>query len=363
LAKALSYSPFLKLKVNEIAALVALSVEVLEKITPFFDLPRKSDQMSEAVLRQMVTKAARKVEKNLGKEYSFYLDNFDLSDDWTIDGEVSYSFVIDAFRETMFIPVLGVDRHTDHAGSIWKAKSDGLIKSSTLAIRLLEEDFLSFALVQAELADLSFAAGEAGFSDLDLILDCRLCRNHNSAELSKLVGEFIQEARGHHDFRRVVVTGSSIPASIADVIKVLQQSEISRVELQVVSRLLAAGVEDIVLGDYTIVSPLYSEVSMPPEMLLNITAPKVMYSYVGVHYIQRGGALRTHARGNFQYNDIASALVGLPFFRGRAYSYGDEFIDDRAKGVAGKMVTPGSILKPTINAHITYMASDHPLVQ
>ncbi len=86
-------------------------------------------------------------------------------------------------------------------------------------------------------------------------------------------------------------------------------------------------------------------------------APKVIYSYDDVHFVARGGALRTHARGNLQYNDIARDLCSQPFYRGPAYSFGDKFLDDKANGLGNK-VMPSTILKPTINAHITYMVRD-----
>jgi hypothetical protein len=59
-----------------------------------------------------------------------------------------------------------------------------------------------------------------------------------------------------------------------------------------------------------------------------------------------------------QYNDICGHLVKQPFFRGAPYSFGDAYIDEKAQ-LAGKGVTPSSILKPTINAHIAFMWKDY----
>lgn len=362
MAKASGYAPFLKLKANEVAALKELDGRVKARITPFFDLPRKSEGMSEPQLRDMIVKSARKLALNLGTDYPFYLDNFDLPDALRIDGEVSYRFVIEAFRETSFIPVIGLDRHPSHIAAVFEGKSSRLIRSDGLALRLLEDDFQSHPLVEDELVDLIDSAERTGFTSTDLVLDCRLCRNHSASELARVLGAFIDAVRRRHKFRRLIVTGSSVPASIGDVTRAQHKSDIHRVEIEVLAGILSTGVRDVVAGDYTIVSPLYSEVSMPREMLLNVTAPKVLYSHDSVHYVSRGGALRTHHRGNQQYDDIAAEIVGKPFFRGASYSFGDGFLHQRARGPRVKMVTPGSILKPTINAHITYMATDHPLV-
>ena len=49
------YTPFLKLKANEVAAIASLSDVVKDKIVPFFDLARK-DGMSPAGFGSMVSK-------------------------------------------------------------------------------------------------------------------------------------------------------------------------------------------------------------------------------------------------------------------------------------------------------------------
>jgi hypothetical protein len=354
------YIPFMKLKANEVGAFAMLTDAVKGRITPFFDIARK-EGLTAAAFVLSLKKSAKKLRRYLGDGYPFYIDNFDLPDSLTVAAQPSYASVVTELSATSFIPVVGLDRSPAHNAAIFAAKASGEIRSSRVAIRLVEEAFSSFDLVESELADVVEDGEQAGFNEFDLVLDSRVCRNVSPSSHAGLLHGFIIQATAALDIARVIVTGSSIPASIAEVAKVLQQEEIDRIELQIVRELREhAGMADVVLGDYTIVSPMYSEVNMPPEMLLNITAPKVLYSHGYVHYISRGGALRTHARGNLQYNDIAADLVAMSFYRGPDYSFGDEFLSERAGG-GGNMVTPGSILKPTINAHITYMATDHPL--
>ena len=181
------------------------------------------------------------------------------------------------------------------------------------------------------------------FQECTLIIDCRVCLNVNPSAEARRIYDFLSVAEERFAFSEVIVTGSSLPASIGQVAKTTEESELHRVELQIFDALRRyGGMDHVGLGDYTVVSPLYSDISLPPEMLLNITAPKILYAHGVVHYIARGGALK-------------------PFYRGRHYSFGDAFIAMKAL-MGGSMVTPGSVLKPTINAHITYMATDHPLV-
>ena len=114
----------------------------------------------------------------------------------------------------------------------------------------------------------------------------------------------------------------------------------------------------VVLGDYGIVSPDYSDIGIPPEAMLNVLAPKILYTFDRQHYITRGGAISTHERGFLQYNDLAAEIIAKPFYRGADYSFGDNYIEEKSRSV-GKIVMPGTIIKPTVNLHITYMLNDY----
>lgn len=356
----IKYTPFLKLKSNEVGAVTVLSPALKESIVPFFDLPRK-DGMTSKSYQVLLEKGARKIEKYLGTTKPFFLDNFDIPDDLAAAGTSTYASVIQRFRNTSFIPVLGLDRSSHHADAIFAAKGDGTIKSSAAAIRLLEEDFDSFALAEAEIQDLLDRGSD--FSAWSLILDSRMCSNVNVIGHAKKLAEFIAASREVFDFSEIVVTGSSVPASIGDAAKSNQTTSIDRIELQIFQELLGVhGLKGIGFGDYTVVSPLYSDINIPAEMMQNVMAPKIFYSDQLQHHVWRGGALKTHARGSLQYNDLAAQIILQSFYRGAAYSYGDMYLDQKAKSL-GSGVTPSSILKPTINAHISYMAVDHPLLQ
>ena len=115
---------------------------------------------------------------------------------------------------------------------------------------------------------------------------------------------------------------------------------------------------NMVLGDYGVISPDYSDIKIPSNAMLNVMAPKIIYTYNRKHFIIRGGAIKTHERGFKQYNDFAEIIVLKPFYRGPGYSYGDNFIEQKSRSI-GKKVMPGTIIKPTVNAHITYMMKDY----
>lgn len=351
-----SYTPFLKLKVNEVSGYYQLSDHIKDAIRPFFDLPMKKG-LDSTSFPDMAEKSARKLKRYVG-DRAFFIDNIDIPDSVLVGGADSYAYVLDLFSKSNVIPVLGLDRSPGHNAAVFRAKKNGDLPSDLVALRILPDEFVDFELVEDELKDL-LAEGGGLFGGWILILDCRVCCGQDEKKLSETLSSFIKKAHASIGFDDYVVTGSSLPASISEIVKAGKELTQRRVEL-VAFRLFAKSMEMRVnFGDYTVVSPLYSDVDMPPEMLLNVTTPKVIYSHEIFHAIKRGGALKTHPRGNRQYNDFASDVVGAPYYRGENYSFGDKWLKERSV-FGGKNVTPGTVLGPTINAHITFMASEEP---
>lgn len=352
-----NYVPFLKLKVNEVGALRALADDIQEGIVPFFDLPKQKDGATSEAFITLSNKAAKSVTKHLGKLQAFFLDNFDIDDTILVNGKNNYAFVIESFSHLNFVPVVGLDRTVERNKLVFEHKASGMIKSDTVAIRLLADDFLSFELVRDEIADL-IGQGAGLFKQWVLVLDNRVCANIKVSERVSQIVPFVKKSIAAFDFYSIIITGSSIPASIKELLDVESEGIYKRKELEIYSE-AKKNLDGISLfiGDYTIVSPLYSEFTIPPEAMRNVMAPKIFYSYDNLHYVARGGALKTHARGDLQYNDIAENLISKPFYRSPEYSFGDYFLYQKAN-YEGSGVTPSSILKPTINAHITYMVRD-----
>ena len=159
---------------------------------------------------------------------------------------------------------------------------------------------------------------------------------------------------------KIIVTGSSIPPSIGEILSVGDEVELRRLELDIFDGVRDAIGDDfdVVLGDYGIVSPNYSDLDIPPEVFQNVMTAKILYTFDRHHFIIRGGAIRTHERGNEQFYDQAAVIVDSTFYRGADYSWGDNFIDEKSRS-EGNLATNSTILKPTINLHITYMLNDY----
>ncbi|EPN4987717.1 beta family protein [Vibrio alginolyticus] len=350
------YTPFLKFKTCEIAALKALEDDEISSITPFFDLATKKD-IKASDIEKTISKGVRKYELNFKKANGFYIDDYDIDDSIRINGDIVYNFLISEFSGLPYIPVVGLDRTPDRVKSL----ESPLISSDTMALRLSYDDFLSYTLSKDDIDDLlePLVCGiEAKYKKIHLIFDLRVCNKIDVHNVSSSLIKFIQAIVEDYSFEKIIISGSSIPASIADVLPVTSEKTLTRNEcrvFEIVNHELGGSIE---IGDYTTISPEYSDVSIPPAALRKIMTPKVIYAYDDKQYFVRGGALETHKRGNKQYDDMCSSLVKETFFRGATYSIGDEYIADKAKGL-GKDAQPNSISKYLINAHLTYMIIDY----
>lgn len=348
-----NYIPFLKLKDNEIMGLSELDYSIKRHIIPFFDFPRKDGDLTEEQFTKHTERMRKKFDKYLQDMQNCYLDIFDISTSFFINGVHPYEYLLEIFKA---IPVLGIDRDTEHINAVISGKQNGKITSEKVAIRLTTEDFIDFDLTQDDIEDLLDDAISL-FEKIDIVFDCRYCKDLDCNNISNNIIGFIPRFIEHYQIDRVIVTGTSIPVPPAPLISTYFDDIIERAELALYS-LVKEEHPNIYIGDYTIVGAEYSDAGIPGDMMQNVIVPKTIYSYDSYHYMQRGGGVRTHPQGYRQYNTQAQNIVSKNFYRGKAYSYGDEYIEEKSRFV-GKNVMPGTIIKPTVNAHITYMVSGY----
>lgn len=351
----MNYVPFLKYKVNEVSALSTLDDSEKKLITPFFDLPR-TDVMNELSLKILIDKAYRKYELHLKKLPYFYIDNFDIDDRIKINGADNYAYLLETFSGSNLIPVIGIDRENGRNDVVIDSKKNGVIKSDSVALRLVSDDIISYALIEDEIEEIFNALGEC-FNKLHLIIDNRVCNNIDTDDSADLIIKFLKDITNNTQFERIVITGSSIPASIRDLLEPNSSLTIDRAELKIFSK-VSDKLPSVIVGDYTTVSPLYSDTIIKRELMRRVTAPKIMYSYNMQMHIMRGGAIEGHIRGTKQYNDLSARLIKEVFFRGKDYSFGDKYLYEKAINV-GSDATPSTIPKGLINAHMTYMLNDY----
>lgn len=341
-----NYIPFLKAKINEFGGLLNLEESILRSLTPFFDIPRKNEAPYK---EEVYVKLIERIEKNIKKISSnvpyFYIDDYDIDDALYVRGVQSYYFVMEFLKDYCFVPVIGIDRSDERNNIVFTNKS--LVSMDTVAIRISVED------LKSGLLDLKYLKEEAlkNFNNIELIIDMRVIgKNDNSQEKIEIIKNFL--SKGDH-FSKIVLTGSSIPAYIRNVVAPNNAIDLERREVEI-QRSINMYYSDLFYGDYTTISPNFTDISIDPKMIQNVMTAKVIYSYDDRHYIIRGNSIKKS--GFEQYYDFCRRICKKSFFRGPNYSFGDSFFSNASN--MDKKITPSTIIKPTVNAHITYMIKD-----
>lgn len=347
----INYVPFLKSKQNEIHALAEIASNILPNICPFFDYPKKQNGDTAENIRKSIVRLARKFEKHLKGINGFYFDIYDIDDEIEIDGKHIYAFLLEAFSNFPIIPVVSIDRSDAHKDSVVNAKKEGLINSNVIAFRVTPEDFQSFQVVRDDIEDILSGTFYL-FKSIDLIFDCRICTSANIEKIASDIVNFSNLFSQTCPVRNIIVSGSSIPASVAEVLSSNSEDYVQRIEVEIyktAQNLLKE--KALVFGDYTTVSPDYSDADIPPEQMPNRTTAKLTYSFDNQHYFIRGGSLKT--KGRDQYFDLAAELCGKDFFR-KDNSLGDIYFEEKSNRQGGQCWV-SSFIKPSINSHITFM--------
>ncbi len=348
------YVPFLKAKANEFGAIKSLTASRKEQIVPFFDLPFKKG-MDEQSLTKKIDAVARKFRLNLNGVAEYFIDDYDIPDKILIGGRPSYEYLAKRLRAEGlgFNPVVGIDRSASRNACVFASSITESAKCKRIALRITSSDITSYALIRSEILEL-IKLGDGIYDHWILVIDNRVCKDANATIRADQIEAFCLAALSDFAYQAVVITGSSLPPVSGDVLPTNSELHLNRKEMEIFKLAAPKLISNqVVFGDYTIVSPDYSDSDIDPRNMLNVTAPKVIYSYDHKHYIVRGGGIKTHPRGFKQYNDIATKIIGKSFFRA-GNSEGDIFLTQKSTGL-GKTVMPGSILKPTINSHISFM--------
>lgn len=366
--KIIDYTPFLKMKDSEISALIEVDDDDKKALIPFFDIPRRDEKKTRdplAIIKSKedcfisgVQRSSRRISKKLELISSFYLDNFDVDYDLKPLGRDTYIQIIEIYAPLGMMPVTGVDRHDDHHDNIRYALDNGFIKPETIALRLLREDFEDFDYIKNDVADL-YEHYLDDFKNIDLVIDCRVLIDQNELLISSEIIKFINEYSQNFRFRKIIITGSMIPPSIGEVVDTKDEKVLERKEIKIFNNVKSDTELKISLGDYTCVSPDYSDADFYAEDMQNVMTGKIIYPIEidntadSILFI-RGSRLKTDKK---QFCNLCASLVlgqWKKYFRGKDASFGDDFIYKCATKVK-ENATASTIVKPLVNAHISYM--------
>lgn len=353
------YAPFLKFKQNEIQAVFSIYPDVQGFTLPLFDIPKEKKQDTELDILNRLSKGEKQLAAHSKKipDLKFFIDNFDLDDSVLLGGAQQYRYILGELEAYNIIPIVAFDRAPNHnVAAIEYCKQ----KCDRLGIRLQAEDFQSFNLLKLKLAKILSEAAEVGVTTTYLIFDCRMIESHEDVDdLKASIEKFYNQCSQQFSISHYIVVGSVIPANITKLMKTKTTMMVERLEDKLWRKLTAIpALSGINYGDYGVVSPEFSEADLPVELMPKFMAPKVFYTTKGEFYAERGGQFQGHPKGYGQYFDIADNIVNKPYFRGAGHSDGDKYIHARSHLSARrpkKGGSPGSWIKATLSAHITFV--------
>lgn len=355
--KKLHYTPFLKLKQNEIMALKELSPVIKDKVVPFFDFSLGRKEENPKTFDQTTKKVAKQLQAHFGGDKAIYIDTYDVQDQ-IVSGIHSYLYLLNSLNTMDLIPVTGVDRTAEHQQAIIDYMASKPKTDQVIAFRVVTEDFVSYGAIKDEIEDALSALLNDLFTQIDLIIDCRIVHHFEQSDIDTTVQQitnFITLFTKDYPVKKVIVSGSSIPVMLGEICKTNSYLRLKRNEIlihQAVAERLK-DVHQIEYGDYTTVSPEF----MQPNLQATLNgASKLIYAD-GLHqHIWRGVKLQGPPYKAYQFNDHIKAMINLAptIYRGNTYSWADQKFYDTQNQKSG--YSAGSIIKPIINAHISYMS-------
>lgn len=185
----------------------------------------------------------------------------------------------------------------------------------------------------------------------DLVIDLRDIGAVPIDKLQGVVLDFLGMNQRAPAYRSIVLAGSTALKTVTTIPKD-GVGEVARKELVLWSRLqrdLSQNIE-LVFGDYGVIHPDFSD--QGPNKHMNA---KIRYTYRGRIAYFRGHGLRYPVKDYSQYHQLASQVRDSQYYRGRAFSYGDWYIDT----VADFNTTPGhpgTWVHADMNHHLEYTA-------
>ncbi|MBF6059021.1 beta family protein [Thiomicrorhabdus heinhorstiae] len=352
----IDYTPFLKLKDNELVALENLDSKWHKHLVPFFDFPSKQDSKKPSDYAKKSEEMAKKLKQKLPEFQRFYIDTFDIEDHMIL-GKHNYLYLLEQFDTFTAIPVTGPDRTDDHKESIKTFMSKNPDSANIIAYRVTYEDFISYTATNEEVKESLDELMNDLFTEVHLIMDCRLVALFNDKDINATVSQitdYVRKFTGDYRVTKVIVCGSMIPISLASLVKPNCYDVIERIELQIYQNVKAnfSDSHDIQLGDYTTVSPEFAEPN--PDSARNATS-KLVYPHEQTQHIWRGTKVISKPSKGYLYNQHVKDMIQLTpsIYRGPDFSWADGEFD--AKQNARKGFWINSITKFLVNAHISYM--------
>ena len=344
------YTPVLRNRQSEMAALSELSFDIKQTIIPLIDIARPNETLGSQKYENYVQNGLNRLAKKIIDFNIIFLDSSELPADYRIDGErhplLAAANVFDANLE--IIPVTGIQRDNDHNKAVKEILKD--TNNRKIGIRLDEDDISTFRISHSEIQQLLNHL-EMNQYEVFLILDIGPVKEEDIQQIKDNIQKWVDLVAEMKNWKLIVIT-LSIPEEIYKIVSPRSCEYIPRLDQRINQIIEVKDDVTVWFGDYTTVHPVQIEIDI--KQIYKTVCPKVIYSLENYWFIVRGGPFAKH--GYTQFYDLANSIVALDEFSGEHFSRGDKYIYDKAQRI-GK---PGNIstwIQASINHHITLKAT------
>lgn len=327
------YVPMLRARQGEFGALSEIGVPSKSKMTPLFDIPAAQwdfdkDAPSKPIHEYLPT-FPEKIRKSWGLGFCF-VDLLDLEGELMPDGShpVSLFFKQAADEDMSAIPVVGLQRSQPYLIAVREVvRRDG----RGVCVRIDNNDLENPGSLSNGLVDLLTFLGLKR-EQCDLIFDLKTITLEARGPIVFAMNTILGLLPGIEGWRTLTLAGSSFPDSMMAVPSHTFH-QLPRVEWEIWSSITSrGGIPRLpTYGDYCVASPSTTGEVIDPRVMR--MSANLRYTLDTTWLLLKGRNVREH--GYEQFQDLCRRLVDTDFFRGKDFSWGDNYIYEAANKLAG----------------------------
>jgi hypothetical protein len=323
------YVPCIRWKQGEYQAILRLSDDTKDIITPLIEVPEIGFDFEEEQPKKSIDGHLKPFAKRVATKWKGRPCFVDLKlikpSERMADGQHPVTFVFDDLRALRCVatPVTALDRDTQYQMAVKEVTSED---KYGVCVRLTIEEAVKSNV--KSLIDMLLAQVGVNAANCDLVLDLGAPSFEPLAGFAKLIVAATGKLPHLSRWRTFTLIGTSFPESMA---RIRQSPErVQRFEWQVyklvVAALTQADMRLPTFGDYAINHPVVLDL----DMRLVKPSATIRYTIDDEWLIIKGRNVREN--GFEQYRDLCATLVALPQYAGRQFSYGDAYISRCSSG-------------------------------
>ncbi|MEB9946749.1 beta family protein [Bacillus cereus] len=318
------YVPILKWKMGEKNALKQVTIPSKERMTPLIEI--QPPQLK--TVNQHLENIGKHIKTCWNMNSPILIDVDQLYSDGTdknilmSDGSSPIEFIFNSiFQEgSTAIPVYGFYLFNDSQYYENEIKKIAQLYNTGICLRLTQNDLADLSTLTTNLHELQ-QDFHLTRDKIDIILDFEDISNQEDTILSKLTN-ILLNFPNIHDWRMLTVCSTSFPSELSKKVATKTQGKLPRIEWQLYLAINKINLARIpTYGDYTVVNPQMVTDFDPSYMDVAAT---IKYTTNDNFLIFRGSGLKSN--GYQQYRSLATDIVNHQKYKGRSFSFGDNYI-------------------------------------